>query len=125
MNDEPNALEQVAERLGLSRFDVAQMLDATPGIVDAWLSGAMAPGPISRRRLDDLLIVLESLFERMSPWAARVWLTLPNPDLDYYEPIDLLRRGDLYTIMEYLRSLPPAIRLDQASAEHVAHELPA
>ena len=113
MNQEPNPLEAIANQIGLSRFDIAQILDATPGIVDAWLSGAMEPGPRSRQKLDDLLVVLEGLFSKLTPRAANVWLTSPSAALDYYEPIDLLRRGDLGTVMRVIDALPRAIRLDR------------
>lgn len=113
MNQDLNPLEILAERIGLSRFDVAQMLDATPGIVDAWLSGTMEPGPRSRQKLEELLIVFEGLFEKMTPAAARNWLTSPNAPLDYYEPLDLLRRGDLQSVLRIIDELPRSIRLDR------------
>ena len=108
-----NPLELLAEQIGLSRFDVAQMLDATPGIVDAWLSGMMEPGPRSRQKLDELLVVFDGLFEKMTPSAARNWLTSPSAALDYYEPLDLLRRGDLRSVLRIIDSLPRSIRLDR------------
>lgn len=120
MNDEVNPLEAIANQIGLSRFDIAQILDATPGIVDAWLSGAMEPGPRSRRKLDDLLVVLEGLFAKFTPHAVHQWLTSPNAALDYYEPIDLLRRGDLVTVMRLIDELPRAIRLDR-TLSHITH----
>lgn len=113
MNAEVNPLEAVASRIGLSRFDVAQILDATPGIVEAWLTGAMEPGPRSRQKLDDLLVVLEGLFAKLTPRAARDWLVSPSPALDYYEPLDLLRRGDLEVVMRVIDALPRSIRLDR------------
>ena len=113
MNQDLNPLEILAAHIGLSRFDVAQMLDATPGIVDAWLSGTMEPGPRSRQKLDELLIVFEGLFEKMTPSGARNWLTSPSPALDYYEPLDLLRRGDLQSVLRIIDSLPRSIRLDR------------
>ncbi len=125
MYDEPTSLDKVAARLGLSRFDIAQILDATPGIVDAWLSGAMAPGPISRRKLNELLEVLEVLFDKLSPTAARTWLTLPNAALDYYEPVDLLRRGDLSSVMKTLEAIPRASRLDGSFSELVGYRISA
>ena len=113
MNETVNPLETIASRIGLSRFDIAQMLDATPGIVDAWLTGAMQPGPRSRQKLEDLLVVLEGIFEKLTPRAAREWLTSPSAALDYYEPIDLLRRGDLNSVMRVIEALPRSIRLDR------------
>jgi hypothetical protein len=113
VNQDLNPLELLAGHIGLSRFDVAQMLDATPGIVDAWLSGTMEPGPRSRQKLDELLIVFEGIFEKMTPAAARNWLTSPSVALDYYEPLDLLRRGDLESVLRIIDSLPRSIRLDR------------
>ena len=114
---EISPLERVASSIGLSRFDIAQMLDATPGIVDAWLTGEMSPGPRSREKLHELLLVLEGLFVKMTPRAAHVWLTSPSPALDYYEPLDLLRRGDLYSVMTVIEAMPRAIRLDRQAID--------
>jgi hypothetical protein len=114
VNQEANPLEVIAGQIGLSRFDIAQMLDATPGIVDAWLTGDLQPGPRSRQKLDELLVVLEGLFAKLTPRAANEWLTSPCPPLDYYEPLDLLRRGDLYSVLRIIESLPRSIRLDRA-----------
>ena len=113
VSNELSPLERVAKSIGLSRFDIAQMLDATPGIVEAWLTGEMTPGPRSREKLNELLLVLEGLFVKMTPRAAHEWLNSPSAALDYYEPLDLLRRGDLYSVMCVIDSMPRAIRLDR------------
>ena len=110
---ELSPLERVAKSIGLSRFDIAQMLDATPGIIEAWLTGEMTPGPRSREKLNELLLVLEGLFVKMTPRAAHEWLNSPSAALDYYEPLDLLRRGDLYSVMCVIDAMPRAIRLDR------------
>jgi transcriptional regulator with XRE-family HTH domain len=112
---EISPLERVAQSIGLSRFDIAQMLDATPGVIEAWLTGEMTPGPRSRQKLEELLEVLECLFEKMTPRAAHHWLTSASPALDYYEPLDLLRRGNLYAVMCVIEAMPRAIRLDSSS----------
>jgi uncharacterized protein YjeT (DUF2065 family) len=118
---ELSPLERVAKSIGLSRFDIAQMLDATPGIVEAWLTGEMTPGPRSREKLNELLLVLEGLFVKMTPRAAHEWLNSPSAALDYYEPLDLLRRGDLYSVMCVIDTMPRAIRLDRHLAIDTAH----
>lgn len=105
MHQEINPLERLTSMIGLSRFDVAQILDATPGIVSAWLDGSLTPGPRSRERLGELLGVLESLFTRMAHRAAYEWMYTPNPTLEYYYPIDLLRRGDLVTVGRMLETI--------------------
>jgi hypothetical protein len=121
MSDVLSPLERVAKSIGLSRFDIAQMLDATPGIVEAWLTGEMTPGPRSREKLDELLLVLEGLFVKMTPRAANEWLNSPSPALDYYEPLDLLRRGDLHSVMSIIDAMPRAIRLDRQLVIDTAH----
>jgi hypothetical protein len=118
---ELSPLERVAKSIGLSRFDIAQMLDATPGIVEAWLTGEMTPGPRSREKLDELLLVMEGLFVKMTPRAANEWLNSPSPALDYYEPLDLLRRGDLHSVMSVIDAMPRAIRLDRQLAIDTTH----
>lgn len=105
MNQQVNPLERLTSMIGLSRFDVAQILDATPGIVSAWLDGTLEPGPRSRERLGELLSVLEALFTRMTAHAAYQWMYTPNATLEFYYPIDLLRRGDLITIGRMLETI--------------------
>jgi hypothetical protein len=121
VSNELSPLERVAKTIGLSRFDIAQMLDATPGIVEAWLTGEMTPGPRSREKLDELLLVMEGLFVKMTPRAANEWLNSPSPALDYYEPLDLLRRGDLHSVMSIIDAMPRAIRLDRQLVIDTAH----
>ncbi len=105
MNQEVNPLERLTSMIGLSRFDIAQILDATPGVVSSWLDGSLTPGPRSRERLAELLTLLEKLFGRMTQRVAYEWMYQPNETLDFYYPIDLLRRGDLMTITRLLDTL--------------------
>jgi transcriptional regulator with XRE-family HTH domain len=90
----------IAERLGtaaakaeLDQSDLARVLDANPRTVSRWLQRASAPRPDARERLLELLAVLEELSLVLRPQAAHDWLFTPNPLLDHYKPVDLLRDG--------------------------------
>jgi putative toxin-antitoxin system antitoxin component (TIGR02293 family) len=90
----------IAERLGtaaaraeLDQSDIARVLDTNPRTVARWLQRASAPRPDARERLLELLAVLEELSEVLRPQAAHDWLFTPNPLLDHYKPVDLLRDG--------------------------------
>ena len=87
-------LWKTAGRLGLSQADLTAMLGTTPGIVEAWLNGELAPRVGAQARLDGVTDVLEELSRRMAPTAARRWLVRPNPALDLETPFDLLKRGE-------------------------------
>lgn len=115
MLEESNPLEALARQMGFSRFELAQMLDATPGVVDAWITGVMPPGPRSRERLEGLVAVFEGLLAKLTPPAAQTWLSSPNAALDYYEPVDFLRRGDFDSVARVIERMQRSIRLDRNS----------
>jgi putative toxin-antitoxin system antitoxin component (TIGR02293 family) len=90
----------IAERLGsaaaraeLDQSDIARVLDTNPRTVSRWLQRTSAPRPDARERLLELLAVLEELSRVLRPQAAHDWLFTPNPLLDHYKPVDLLRDG--------------------------------
>jgi len=92
-------LWNTAGRLGLSQADLAEMLGTTPGIVEAWLTGELAPRVGIQPRLDDVTDILEALSRRMAPTAARRWLRQPHPRLDFATPLELMSCGAYQYLM--------------------------
>jgi uncharacterized protein (DUF2384 family) len=45
------------------------------------------------------LAVLEQLSGVLQPNAAHDWLFSPNPTLDHYKPVELLRSGDYRKVL--------------------------
>jgi transcriptional regulator with XRE-family HTH domain len=99
-------MADLAERLGrasgqieLDQADLARMIDADPRTVSRWLSKQTSPRPDVRERLLELIVVLEQLSGVLRPEPAHDWLLTPNASLDYYKPVDLLRRGDFRRVL--------------------------
>lgn len=86
-------LEVAASRTELDQADLARVLSTNPRTVARWFRGT-SPRPETRERLLEVLAVLEKLSAVMKGDAAHDWLFTPNPLLDHYKPVDLLRRGD-------------------------------
>jgi putative toxin-antitoxin system antitoxin component (TIGR02293 family) len=99
-------LADLAERLGratgqieLDQSDVARMLETNPRTVSRWLSRETSPRPDARERLLELIAVLEQLSGVLRPEAAHDWLFTPNPALDHYKPVELLRAGEFRRVL--------------------------
>ncbi len=108
------AITAAHSELGLSRIEIAEIIGTTPGLVDEWGTGASEPGRHMAEQIDSLCGVVAAVREAMSTRAARVWLSIPSPELDYYTPIDVLRRGELYLLERTLRERPRDITLGLA-----------
>ncbi len=92
-------LEQASDRLELDQADLARVLDTNPRTVARWLQKQASPRPDSRERVLELLAVLEQLSGVLQPQAAHDWLFSPNPMLDHYKPVDLLREGEYRRVL--------------------------
>ena len=114
-----NPLEKLAESVGLSVFDIAQMLDTTPGVVEAWLSGVVQPSLRSRECFADVISVFDAVFDRMTPAAGREWLVSPSVALDGEAPADVLKRGDATAVLELVEAFPRSIRVSRRAAAAV------
>jgi hypothetical protein len=119
MEQNASPLELLAETVGLSVFDLAQMLDTTPGIVEAWLCGVVQPSLRSRECFEELLGVFDVLFDKMTPLSGREWLISPNVALGGEAPADVLRRGDAHAVLEVLEARPRSIRAGRAATPAV------
>jgi putative toxin-antitoxin system antitoxin component (TIGR02293 family) len=99
-------LADLAERLGrasgqveLDQADLARMLETNPRTVSRWLSRQTSPRPDARERLLELIAVLEQLSGVLRPEPAHDWLFTPNPSLEHYKPVDLLRAGEFRQVL--------------------------
>ena len=92
--DLADRLEHASERVDLDQARPGRVLDANPRTIARWLHRQSSPRPDSRERVLDLLAVLDQLSGVLQAHAAHDWLFSPNPMLDHYKPVDLLRDGD-------------------------------
>lgn len=97
--DLPSRLGIASERLDLDQGDLARVLDTNPRTISRWLQRQSSPRPGSRERVLELLAVLEQLTGVLRPDAAHDWLFSPNPTLDHYKPVELLRDGEYRVVL--------------------------
>lgn len=93
MQDLSARLETVAARAELDQADLARVLATNRRTVARWMARTTSPRRESRERLLELIAVLEHISQVLRPQAAHDWLFTPNPRLDHYKPVDMLRRG--------------------------------
>lgn len=93
MHDLASKLETAAARAELDQADLARVLSTNPRTVARWLTRTTEPRPEARERLLELLAVLEHISQVLAPQPAHDWLFTPNPRLDHFKPVDLLRAG--------------------------------
>lgn len=86
-------LRSAARGTDLDQADLAELVGANPRTVARWLAEDAAPRPDTRRRLLEVVTVLESLSAVFTPQAAHDWLFTPNPLLEHYKPVELLAEG--------------------------------
>lgn len=91
-------LEEVASKTELDQADLARVVAASPRTVARWFRGT-SPRPETRERLLEVLAVLERLSGVLKGDAAHDWLFTPNPLLDHYKPVDLIRRGEFRRVL--------------------------
>jgi putative toxin-antitoxin system antitoxin component (TIGR02293 family) len=97
--DLASRLEQASEQLEFDQSDLARVLDTNPRTVARWLHRQASPRPDSRERVLELLAVLDQLSGVLQAHAAHDWLFSPNPMLDHYKPVDLLREGEYRRVL--------------------------
>ena len=102
-------LERVSTEVDLDHADIARVLETNPRTVARWLSKQSTPRRESRERLLELLAVLERLSGTLNPQAAHDWLFSPNPSLDHYKPVDLLREGGFRRVLSAIDALAEGV----------------
>jgi len=98
-SDLADRLGHASERVDLDQADLARVLDANPRTIARWLHRQSSPRPDSRERVLEVLAVLDQLSGVLQAHAAHDWLFSPNPLLDHYKPVDLLRDGDYRKVL--------------------------
>lgn len=102
-------LRSAAERTELEQADVAQLVGTNTRTVARWLAHESEPRTDMRRRLLELLAVLEQLSGVLEPQAAHDWLYSPNQLLGHEKPIDLLSRGEWRQVLGLIDALAEGI----------------
>lgn len=105
MTDARARLSAVMERTGLDTADVARILDRPPRSVLRWLKEDVDPRWESRERLLEVTFVLERLSQVVEPKAASDWLFMPNQELNYQKPVELLREGRFRDVLALIDAL--------------------
>src|SRR4051812_10994402 len=102
-------LRSAAERTELDRAAVAQLVGANPRTVARWLAEDSQPRTEARRRLLEVLAVLEQLSGVLEPQAAHDWLFSPNPALEHRKPVDLLGEGEFRPVLGLIDALAEGV----------------
>jgi putative toxin-antitoxin system antitoxin component (TIGR02293 family) len=86
-------LRSAAQRTDLDQGDVADLVGADRRTVARWLAQDSEPRPETRRKLLELVAVLELLSGVFQPQAAHDWLFTPNALLEHHKPVELIGDG--------------------------------
>jgi putative toxin-antitoxin system antitoxin component (TIGR02293 family) len=107
--DLADRLEHASERVELDQSDLARVLDTNPRTISRWLHRQASPRPDSRERVLELLAVLDRLSKVLKAHAAHDWLFSPNPLLDDYKPVDLLRQGEYRRVLGAIDAMAESV----------------
>lgn len=102
-------LRGAAEKTALEQADFAQLLGTDRRTISRWLSEEAEPRTAARRRLLEVLAVLEQLSGVMRPQAAHDWLFSPNTLLEHDKPIELLERGEWRRVLGLIEALEEGV----------------
>lgn len=98
-------LDTAAAKADLDQIDIARVMDTNPRTVARWMQRKAAPRPSARERILELVAVLEHLSDVLQPQPAHDWLFTPNPLMDHYKPVDLLRTGESRKVLGAIDAL--------------------
>lgn len=107
--DLADRLEHASESVELDQGDLARVLDTNPRTIGRWLHRQSSPRPDSRERVLELLAVLEQLSGVLQARGAHDWLFSPNPLLDHYKPVDLLRDGEYRKVLGVIDAMAEGV----------------
>ena len=102
-------LRSAAERTELDQAAVAQIVGTNPRTVARWLAEDSEPRTDARRRLLEILAVLEQLSGVLQPQAAHDWLFSPNVMLEHRKPVELLAEGDWRRVLGLIDALAEGV----------------
>lgn len=102
-------LRGAAERTDLDRAALANLVGTNPRTVARWLTEESEPRTEARRKLLEVLAVLESLSAVLEPQAAHDWLFSPNPFIEHRKPIEALEAGDWRTVLGLIDALAEGV----------------
>lgn len=102
-------LRAATERTELDRADVAGLVGANPRTVARWLAEDSEPRTDVRRRLLEVLAVLEQLSGVLEPQAAHDWLFSPNIAFEQRKPIELLSAGEWRRVLGLIDALAEGV----------------
>ncbi len=105
----PDRLRRAVHETDLDQADIARLLDTNPRTVSRWLQDKSEPRPEARRRLLEVVAVLESLSAVLKPQAAHDWLFSPNSMLDHHKPVDLLAEGGFRQVLALIDALAEGV----------------
>jgi putative toxin-antitoxin system antitoxin component (TIGR02293 family) len=105
----PTRLRKAVAQTDLDQADIARLLGTNPRTVSRWLAESTEPRPEARRRLLEVVAVLEHLSGVLKPEAAHDWLFSPNQMLDHYKPVDLLAEGDFRRVLATIDALAEGV----------------
>lgn len=98
-------LRGAAERTELDRAALASLVGTNPRTIARWLTEESEPRTEARRRLLEILAVLESLSGVLQPQAAHDWLFSPNALVEHRKPVELLEVGEWRTVLGLIDAL--------------------
>lgn len=98
-------LRTAAARADLDQAAVAQLVGTNPRTVARWLAEETEPRTEARRRLLEIVAVLEHLSGVLQPQAAHDWLFSPNPMLGHQKPVQILADGDFRRVLGLIDAL--------------------
>jgi putative toxin-antitoxin system antitoxin component (TIGR02293 family) len=102
-------LRTATQRTDLDRADVAGLVGTNTRTVARWLAEESEPRTDARRRLLEVLAVLEALSGVLEPQAAHDWLFFPNPSLEHRKPVDLLADGEFRPVLGLIDALAEGV----------------
>jgi putative toxin-antitoxin system antitoxin component (TIGR02293 family) len=102
-------LRGAAENTDLDQADLAGLVGTNPRTVARWLTEQTEPRTEARRKLLEILAVLESLSSVLEPQAAHDWLYSPNSLIQHRKPIELLEAGDWRTVLGLIDALAEGV----------------
>src|SRR5215213_8411980 len=102
-------LRRAVEQTDLDQSDIARLLGTNPRTVARWWKEQAEPRPAARRRLLEVVAVLEHLSTVLRPQASHDWLFSPNGMLDHQKPVELLASGEFRRVLAMIDALAEGV----------------